>query len=81
MRSSGRRSCWRAGDAFTGSAPRPGEPAAVDIKELHAMIKQEHTLSLMQRRHLYLLLRLASPIVGAERDRGGGGLGGDSVGA
>jgi transposase-like protein len=30
----------RAGDVFAGSAPRTAEPAAVDIKELHAKIGQ-----------------------------------------
>jgi hypothetical protein len=30
----------RAGDVFSGGAPRSGEPAAVDIKELHAKIGQ-----------------------------------------
>ena len=30
----------RAGDVFSGSVPRTGEPTAVDIKELHAKIGQ-----------------------------------------
>ena len=30
----------RAGDVFSGSTPRSGEPAVVDIKELHAKIGQ-----------------------------------------
>jgi len=30
----------RAGDVFSGSAPRSEESAAVDIKELHAKIGQ-----------------------------------------
>jgi transposase len=30
----------RAGDVFSGTAARSGEPAAVDIKELHAKIGQ-----------------------------------------